>query len=92
MVPFEYTQVPVNVGLSMMYRCSPLDVAAATASGAPSFQRTDATHMDAVVERHTAVIDVPPLVVRVGEAVDAARKQLQAEKRKRVERPLTDGA
>ena len=49
-------------------------------------------HMDAVVERHTAVIDVPPLVVRVGEAVDAARKQLQAEKRKRVERPLTDGA
>jgi hypothetical protein len=34
-------------------------------------------HPDALVEHHAAVVNVPPLVVRVAEAVRAAREQLQ---------------
>lgn len=35
-------------------------------------------HPDAIVDQQTILVDVPPLVARVGEAVQAAREQLQA--------------
>jgi hypothetical protein len=36
-------------------------------------------HLDAVVEKDTRVVDVPPLVARAREAVEAARARLRAE-------------
>jgi hypothetical protein len=36
-------------------------------------------HFDAVVEKETRVVDVPPLVAQAGEAVEAARVRLRAE-------------
>ncbi len=35
-------------------------------------------NLDAVVEKHEEVVDVPPLVIRAGEAVRVAREQLGA--------------
>ncbi len=38
-------------------------------------------HLDAIVERDTRVVDVPPLVARAAEAIEAARAQLRAARR-----------
>ena len=47
---------------------------------------------DAVVERHDSIIDVPPFVARAGEAVNAARKKLQAELRRSADDSTTQAA
>jgi len=43
------------------------------------FEALMRAHPDAVVEKDTRVVDVPPLVARAGEAVEAARTRLRAE-------------